>query len=314
MRSSCPYRWKGADRRFSSFTGWRTRSINVAALKRSLGDEQPLYALRARADTIEYDTVEELAADYLREIRAVQPAGPYLFASMCSGGAIVMELTRCAVDRGEEVELAAVIDPRTDFGPRRVLSRYLRRGAEHARSGRLGWAVHLTLRGWLARLTPPGSVPSWRRGRRSPERRRSSAAATVSGVCRRRSPLSARSTTTCRGSTGRSWPRTCAGTRCRHRMSRSSSSRTPTCSARCWRGRCGRRREAGRRLAPARRATRRRACPYAERASRLSRREAGSADVRARAARQARAPVGRAPAFQLHSLRAAGAACCHART
>jgi acyl-CoA synthetase (AMP-forming)/AMP-acid ligase II/thioesterase domain-containing protein/aryl carrier-like protein len=128
--------------------------LNVAALKRSLGDQQPLYALRARADTIEYDTVEDLAADYLREIRAVQPAGPYRFASMCSGGAIVMELTRCAVDRGEEVELAAVIDPRTDFGPRRVLSRYLRRGAEHARSGRLGWAVHLTLRAWVRRLTP----------------------------------------------------------------------------------------------------------------------------------------------------------------
>ena len=110
-----------------------------------------------------------------------------------------MELTRCAVDRGEEVGLAAVIDPRTDFGPRRVLSHYVRRGAEHARNGKLGWAVHLTLRGWLARLTPARFRPEPAPGRRSPERRRSSAAATVSGACLRRSPSSARSTTTCRG-------------------------------------------------------------------------------------------------------------------
>jgi oxalate---CoA ligase len=128
--------------------------LNVAALKRTLGDEQPLYAMRARLDRLDYDSVEELAEEYLREVRAVQPSGPYLFASMCSGGAIVIELARSAVERGEEVRLAAVIDPRFDFGPRGVLSHYLSRGAEHARNGKLGWAVRLTLRGWLRRATP----------------------------------------------------------------------------------------------------------------------------------------------------------------
>jgi hypothetical protein len=59
-----------------------------------------------------------------------------------------------AVDGGEEVALAAVIDTRADFGPRRVLSQYVRRGAEHARNRKLRWAVHLMLRSWLARLTP----------------------------------------------------------------------------------------------------------------------------------------------------------------
>jgi acyl-CoA synthetase (AMP-forming)/AMP-acid ligase II/acyl carrier protein len=132
--------------------------FNVAALKRTLGDDQPLYAVRARVDQLHYDTVEEMAADYLREIRALHPEGPYLFASMCSGVAVVMELARVAQRRGEDVRLAAVIDPRDQFGP-------------HG------------LRGWVHRAVehlPPG--------RCSGRRWRGCAAATGSGACPRRLP------------------------------------------------------------------------------------------------------------------------------
>ncbi|HEU0303201.1 MAG TPA: AMP-binding protein [Gaiellaceae bacterium] len=125
--------------------------FNVAALKRTLGDDQPLYAVRARLDRPGHDTVEQLAAEYLREIRALHPAGPYLFASMCSGVAVVMELSRAALAEGQDVRLAAVIDPRDEFGPH-GLAGFARRAAEHARGGTFWWAVGRRLHEWRVQL------------------------------------------------------------------------------------------------------------------------------------------------------------------
>lgn len=124
--------------------------LNVAVLKRSLGDEQPTYALRARIDRLDFDSVEEMAASYFEEIRAVQPSGPYRFAGICSGVAIVFELARCALTRGEEVALAAVIDPLPVFG-RRGPRRYAERAVHHGRNRMLLWAVRRELRVWASR-------------------------------------------------------------------------------------------------------------------------------------------------------------------
>ncbi len=123
-------------------------ALNIAVLKRTLADDQPLYAIRAQVERLEHTSVEELAGEYFREIRAVQPAGPYLFASMCSGGAIVMELARQARASGEEARLTAVIDPLTE-PDRHGVRYYLRRAEELARSGRLGWGARRKLRHWL---------------------------------------------------------------------------------------------------------------------------------------------------------------------
>jgi acyl-CoA synthetase (AMP-forming)/AMP-acid ligase II/thioesterase domain-containing protein/aryl carrier-like protein len=127
--------------------------LNIAVLKRTLGADQPLYAVRALADRLDYRSVEEMAGDYFREIQQVQPSGPYLFASMCSGSAIVIELARHAHASGEQVGLAAVIDPRSDVG-HRSLGYYPRRTITHARNRRLQWAVDRKLRHWLSRLMP----------------------------------------------------------------------------------------------------------------------------------------------------------------
>jgi thioesterase domain-containing protein/aryl carrier-like protein len=127
--------------------------LNIGVLKRRLGEEQPLYAVRVVPHRFQYDSVEDVARDYLKEIREVQPSGPYLFASMCSGSAIVIELARRAQSSGEEVRLAAVIDPVPLFG-RHGVRHYVRRSVQHARDGQFRWAVRRKLRHWLGHAMP----------------------------------------------------------------------------------------------------------------------------------------------------------------
>jgi thioesterase domain-containing protein/aryl carrier-like protein len=128
-------------------------TLNIAVLKRTLGEDQPLYALRVGPEALRYTTVEDMSVGYFRAIRAVQPSGPYQFASLCSGGAIVMELARRAGESGAEVGLAATIDPRSEYG-RSGLRGYVRRAEELARTGQLHWGVKRKLRHWRAQLMP----------------------------------------------------------------------------------------------------------------------------------------------------------------
>jgi acyl-CoA synthetase (AMP-forming)/AMP-acid ligase II/thioesterase domain-containing protein len=127
--------------------------LNIGVLKRTLDEERPLYAVRIVPHRFAYASVEEMAGDYLREIRAVQPSGPLHFASMCSGAAVVAELARGARTDGQEVALAAVIDPRSDLG-RGPLRHYADRTVEHLREGTFRSAASLKLRGWLSRALP----------------------------------------------------------------------------------------------------------------------------------------------------------------
>jgi thioesterase domain-containing protein/acyl carrier protein len=57
-------------------------------------------------------TLEALAALILREVRALQPTGPYLFAGHSFGCAVCVEMARLAEALGETVALVALLDPR----------------------------------------------------------------------------------------------------------------------------------------------------------------------------------------------------------
>jgi amino acid adenylation domain-containing protein len=58
------------------------------------------------------DTIEELAACYLRELRAMQPRGPYHLAGWSLGGLIALEMARVLLAEGDAVALLALIDSR----------------------------------------------------------------------------------------------------------------------------------------------------------------------------------------------------------
>jgi amino acid adenylation domain-containing protein len=55
-------------------------------------------------------TIETLAARYLEEIARVAPDGPYALAGFCFGGVVALEMARQLRERGEEVNLLALIN------------------------------------------------------------------------------------------------------------------------------------------------------------------------------------------------------------
>ncbi len=84
-------------------------------LCKRLGDEQPFYGLQSKGldgDATPLRSVEDMAREYLTEIREVQPHGPYIFAGMCLGGLIAYEMSQQIVAMGEEVALLVLLDAR----------------------------------------------------------------------------------------------------------------------------------------------------------------------------------------------------------
>ena len=81
-------------------------------LSNCLGQEQPVYGLNSPGVYQEPipDTLEELAARFVRDLREIQPHGPYVVIGYCSGGTTAMEIARQLMDAGESVALTACIE------------------------------------------------------------------------------------------------------------------------------------------------------------------------------------------------------------
>lgn len=82
-------------------------------LSRYLGPEQPLYGLQARGLNAEAEPltrIEEMAEHYIEEIQAVQPTGPYRLLGWSLGGIVAFEIAHQLHNRGEQVELLALLD------------------------------------------------------------------------------------------------------------------------------------------------------------------------------------------------------------
>ena len=75
------------------------------ALASHLDPRQPLYGVEPRGldGGSLADTVEEMAAFEVEQIRSLQAEGPYYIAGFCAGGAIAFESARQLVQAGEEV-------------------------------------------------------------------------------------------------------------------------------------------------------------------------------------------------------------------
>ncbi|MGN6642113.1 MAG: amino acid adenylation domain-containing protein, partial [Verrucomicrobiota bacterium] len=81
-------------------------------LSRHLGQDQPVYGLRSRGldGREEFATVEEMAAQYITDLRAVQPRGPYHIGGYCFGGNVAYEMARQLKEQGEEVAVLALFN------------------------------------------------------------------------------------------------------------------------------------------------------------------------------------------------------------
>jgi amino acid adenylation domain-containing protein len=82
-------------------------------LVRFIDVDIPVYSLEARAlheDTPIYRPLVDMARDYLKQIAAVQPDGPYRLAGWSGGGLIGYEIAHQLLAKGESVEFLGMID------------------------------------------------------------------------------------------------------------------------------------------------------------------------------------------------------------
>jgi acyl-CoA synthetase (AMP-forming)/AMP-acid ligase II/thioesterase domain-containing protein len=109
------------------------------SLARRLHPNQPVYGLQARGldgKQAPHTRIEDMAADYLREVRRVQPVGPYFFAGLSFAGVVIFEMAQQLRAQRQEVALLALMDTaRPGARPRladRIASR-LKRLWKHGR-------------------------------------------------------------------------------------------------------------------------------------------------------------------------------------
>jgi enterobactin synthetase component F len=88
-------------------------SMGFSNLVRFLDPGIPVYGLQSRglqAGVNLPDSIEEIAADYLGQIRRIQPEGPYRLIGRSLGGLIAHSIAEQMQSRGWELELLAMID------------------------------------------------------------------------------------------------------------------------------------------------------------------------------------------------------------
>jgi amino acid adenylation domain-containing protein len=95
-------------------------------LAHHLDAEQPVYALQALGldgITRPLTRVEDMATHYLKEIRTVQPKGPYYLAGGSFGGLVAFEMSYQLQAEGEQVAMLALLDT---YSPLRSVTQRVR--------------------------------------------------------------------------------------------------------------------------------------------------------------------------------------------
>ena len=87
--------------------------LNYQPLARLLAPDQPVYALQSvgmDGQQSPLKSVEEMAAAYIKEMRALQPRGPYHVGGMSFGGMVSWEIAQQLTAQGELIGLLALLD------------------------------------------------------------------------------------------------------------------------------------------------------------------------------------------------------------
>ena len=81
-------------------------------LSRHLGPDQPVYGFKSSEPTgpKQFNTIEEMAARYVADLREFQPRGPYHLGGYCFGGNVAWEMARQLHAQGQRVALLALLN------------------------------------------------------------------------------------------------------------------------------------------------------------------------------------------------------------
>jgi acyl transferase domain-containing protein/thioesterase domain-containing protein/acyl carrier protein len=98
--------------------------LNLRHLAHLIGSDRPFYGLQARGlygDEPPHETLQQAAADYIAELRIIQPQGPYLLGGFSGGGITAFEMAQQLEADGDEVSILVLLD--TPLPVRRPLLR-----------------------------------------------------------------------------------------------------------------------------------------------------------------------------------------------
>jgi surfactin family lipopeptide synthetase A len=87
--------------------------LRFYAFAQHLGSDQPFYALQAQGLNANYPChtrAEDMAAHYVKEMRSVQPEGPYFLGGYSFGGMVALEMAQQLIAPGEEPPLVVLFD------------------------------------------------------------------------------------------------------------------------------------------------------------------------------------------------------------
>ncbi len=96
-------------------------------LAHHLGSDQPVYGFQSQGlggNGRFQSRVEDMAAHYVKELRAFEPTGPYLLGGYCLGGTIALEMAQQLTAQGKSVALLVLIDT---YNLRKISRKSLRR-------------------------------------------------------------------------------------------------------------------------------------------------------------------------------------------
>jgi len=94
------------------------------SITRYLGTDQPFFGLQARGvdGLLEPNTnYSVMAAEYISEIKKLQPQGPYYLGGFSLGGEIAFEMAQQLIAAGEQVALLVMFDTETPARPVRLM-------------------------------------------------------------------------------------------------------------------------------------------------------------------------------------------------
>jgi thioesterase domain-containing protein len=127
---------------FFGIPGSMGHPLSLYELARLCDPEQPFFALQYPEDSPvqPYPTrIEDLAARFLPEIRAIQPEGPYRLGGHSFGGVVAFELAQQLAALGQEVSLLVLFDTwGKGYPARRSLAGRMMGHLKHLRSLSVG--------------------------------------------------------------------------------------------------------------------------------------------------------------------------------
>lgn len=128
-------------------------ALHFQGLVKYLSQDQPFYVLESvglDGKDEPHTNIEEMAAHYVKEIRMIQPDGPYLIGGRCFGGRVVFEMAQQFVKQGQEVALLAIFDtwppfqemPKAYVPPKRDLKHFINSIRIHSKTGDLRLVIN----------------------------------------------------------------------------------------------------------------------------------------------------------------------------